>query len=111
MRVQDEYVTLENEFQRACERAVDECLALGYRPTVWISMMHGPGGAVAAARRLLTNGDVQSGFERLIRMGREDLTIEQAVLDDAWTELFSEAHREAARWRLAQAERSAGLAD
>jgi hypothetical protein len=31
-------------------------------------MMHGPSGAVAAARRLLTSGDVQSGFERLIRM-------------------------------------------
>jgi hypothetical protein len=48
-------------------------------------MMEGPGGAVAAARRLLSNGDIQSGIERLIRMGRQDLTIEQAVLDPRWT--------------------------
>jgi hypothetical protein len=66
-------------------------------------MMHGPGGAVAAARRVLTIGDVQSGFERLIRMGRADLTVEQAVLDAGWAELFANAHREAAQWRLTQA--------
>lgn len=80
-----------------------ESQALGYAPTAWISMMRGPEGA-AAARRLLVNGDIQSGFERLIRMGRRDLTVEQAVLDDRWTTLLSEAHREAARWRLNQAE-------
>lgn len=74
-------------------------------------MIHGPGYAVAAARRLLANGDVQSGFERLIRMGRRDLTTEQAVLDPAWTELFKEAHREAARWQLTQAELRAGHAE
>lgn len=57
---------------------------------------------MAAARRLLTSGDVQSGFERLIRMGRRDLTIEQAVLDERWEGLFDDAQREAARWRLQQ---------
>ncbi len=101
-------MTLEDEFQRACELAVDECRALGYVPTAWISMMRGPGGAVSAARRLLISGDVQSGFERLIQMGRRDLTVEQAALDERWAELFSDAHREAARWRLAQAEGGAG---
>jgi hypothetical protein len=100
-------MNLESEFQQACELAVEECRALGYLPTAWISMIHGPGGAVAAARRLLTSGDVQSGFERLIRMGRQDLTVEHAVLDEYWAEVFSDAHREAARWRLTQAQRSA----
>jgi hypothetical protein len=95
-------MTLENEFQEACELAVDECLALGYAPTAWMSMMHGPGGAVSAARRLLVSGDVRSGFERLIRMGRQGLTIEQAVLSEGWAELFDDAHRDAARWRLQQ---------
>jgi hypothetical protein len=61
----------------------------GDKPTASIGMMHGPGGAVAAARRLLTSSDVQSGFERLIRAGRADLTVEQAVLDDRWAELFT----------------------
>jgi len=104
-------VALESEFQRACELAVEEPRALGYMPTAWISMMRGPGGAVSAARRFLTSGDVQSGFERLIRMGRRDLTVEQAVLDERWAELFDDTHREAARWRLAQAEGGAGRID
>jgi hypothetical protein len=95
-------VTLEEEFQRACEAAVDECLTLGYVPSVWMSMMRGPGGAAAAARRLLVSGDIQTGFERLIKMGRQDLTVEHAVLDEHWAPLFKDAHREAARWRLAQ---------
>jgi|SRR5215213_3234969 len=98
-------MTLEAEFEQACWRAVEECRELGYVPTVWISMMNGPGGAVAAARRLLANGDVQSGFERLIRMGRQDLTVEHAALDPRWSDLFDEAHRDAARWRLEQARR------
>ncbi|WP_204910359.1 hypothetical protein [Microlunatus spumicola] len=90
------------EFQIACEQAVAECRALGYAPTAWIAMMRGPGGATAAARRLLRSGDVQSGFERLIRMGRRDLTIEQAVLAERWTDLFTDDERAAALWRLEQ---------
>lgn len=93
---------LEAEFNDACRRAVDECRQLGYVPTAWIKMMNGPGGAAAAARRLLVNGDIQSGFERLIHMGRTDLTVEAAVLDERWSDLFDEQHREAARWRLQQ---------
>ncbi|WP_157944036.1 hypothetical protein [Blastococcus atacamensis] len=95
-------MTLAEAFQRACEDAVVESQRLGYTPTAWMSMMHGPGGAVAAARRLLTSGDVQTGFERLVRIGRRDLTVEAAVLDERWADLFDEPHRAAARWRLSQ---------
>lgn len=98
-------MSLEREFHLVCVAAVDECRRLGYAPTAWIAMMNGPGGAAAAARRLLLSGDVQTGFERLIRMGRRDLTVEQAVLDDRWADLFTDAHREAARWRLDQVKR------
>lgn len=96
-------MSLEDDFHRACVAAVEECRQLGYVPTAWIGMMNGPGGAAAAARRLLVNGDIQSGFERLIRLGRVDLTVEHAVLQERWSELFGEQHREAARWRLEQA--------
>lgn len=97
-------MSLEEEFEAACRSAVDECRALGYVPTTWMQMMQGPGGAVAAARRLLVSGEIQSGFERLIRMGRQDLTVEQAVLEPRWASLFDERHREAARWRLQRAQ-------
>lgn len=101
-------MTLDEEFHRACEIAVDECRELGYVPTAWMGMMARPGGATEAARRLLVNGEIQSGFERLIRMGRADLTVEHAALQDKWRDLFDERHREAARWRLEQARRTSG---
>jgi hypothetical protein len=60
-------------------------------------------GAVEAARRLVVSGDVQTGFERLVRAGRPELTIECAVVDPHWEPLFGPQHREAALWRLRQA--------
>lgn len=93
---------LESEFQVASEQAISECRSLGYTPTVWISMLRQVG-AAEAARRLLVSGDIQSGFSRLIRLGRPELTIEWAALDPRWERLFTEQHRDAARWRLQQA--------
>lgn len=60
-------------------------------------------GAAEAARRLLVDGDVQSGFERLIREGHPELTVEWAVLEPRWILLFTEPHRDPARWRVRQA--------
>jgi hypothetical protein len=98
-------VTLEEEFELECRADVERCRELGYMPTGWISMMNRPGGAVAAARRLLESGDIQSGFERLIRSGHVELTVEYAALQERWYDLFDDRHREAARWRLEQVRR------
>lgn len=97
-------MTVEADFQRECEVAVDQCRLLtpSYAPRVWVRMMQ-EHGAVEAAKRLLVSPDIQSGFERLIRQGRVDLTIEMAVLNPRWERLFDQAHREAAWWRLTQA--------
>ena len=57
-------------------------------------------GAVETAKRLVMSGDLQDGFLRLLKLGRADLTIEHAVLDERWQELFSDEQREVARWRL-----------
>lgn len=93
---------LEDAFQVASEQAISECRSLGYTPTVWISMLRQVG-ATEAARRLLVSGDIQSGFSRLLQLGRPELTIEWAALDGRWEPLFTEQHRDAARWRLRQA--------
>ncbi len=94
---------LEAQFQSACDEAVDVCKALKppYVPTAWIGMSHRYG-AAEAARRLIISGDIQTGFERLIKAGRPELTIEWAVLDPQWGQLFNSDHRDAARWRLSQ---------
>jgi len=96
-------MTLAGDFEEACERATAESEALGYSPAAWKTMMR-RWGAVEAAKRLLISGDVQDGFERLVKMGRVDLTLESAVLDPAWDDLFGldPRYREAARWRLRQ---------
>jgi hypothetical protein len=60
-------------------------------------------GAAEAARRLVVSGDIQTGFGRLVQAERPELTIEWEILNQRWDPLFSEQHREAARWRLRQA--------
>ncbi|HET8660795.1 MAG TPA: hypothetical protein VFM55_17565 [Micromonosporaceae bacterium] len=98
------FASLEAELQLACEATVDVCRTLSppYYPAVWIGMV-AKLGAAEAARRLVISGEIQTGFERLVQAGRPELTIEWAILDMRWNPLFSEQHREAARWRLHQA--------
>lgn len=50
-------------------------------------------GAVEAAKQLLLSGEVQEGFDRLVSMGRMDLTVEFAVLSSSWDRLFDARHR------------------
>lgn len=91
---------------RNCHRRLPR-LESSLRSEGWIDMVKRHG-AANAARRILESGDIQSGFERLIRSGRMDLTVEMAVLHPRWETLFSRSHREAAWWRLAQATRATG---
>jgi hypothetical protein len=95
-------VTEEEEFALACEAAIAECRRLGYVPQAWIAMVERRG-AVEASKKLLVNGDIQTGLLRLLRLGRADLTVEHAVLEERWQYLFNDQDRELARWRLAQA--------
>lgn len=92
---------LEREFEDACLAAIEESRSLGYDPTAWADMIRRYG-APEAARRLLVSGDIQTGFQRLVDLGRVDLTIEWAVLSERWAPLFRDEHLDAARWRLRQ---------
>jgi hypothetical protein len=89
-------------FALACEKAIAECRRLGYVPQAWIAMVERHG-AVEASKKLLVNGDIQTGLLRLLRLGRADLTVEHAVLEERWQYLFDDQDRELARWRLEQA--------
>lgn len=97
-------MSLEDDFETECRRAIEECRAFKYIPTAWIAMIERVG-AVEAAKRLVESGELQSGFIRLVREGRLDLTIEMAVLHPRWDSLFDRGVREAAWWRLAQTTR------
>lgn len=72
-------MTDEEEFALACEEAIAECRRLRYVPQAWIAMVERHG-AVDASKKLLVNGDIQTGLLRLLRLGRADLTVEHATL-------------------------------
>ena len=97
-------MSLEDEFNFECLRAAQECYRLGYPCKIWLDIM-GRKGAYRGALDLVIAGEIQTGFHRLIAMGRPDLTVEYAMLLPRWDGLFARYpdHRDAARWRLAQA--------
>lgn len=94
----------EAAYERECWAAIEECKTLDppYYAPVWIGMVR-RWGAAEAARHLLTSGDIQYGFQRLIDAGRADLTVEWSALYPRWNQIFHDGHRAAARWRLGQA--------
>ena len=47
---------------------------------------------------------MQAGLLRLLGLSRVDLTVEHAVLDERWHDLFTDEERDLARWRLAVAQ-------
>ena len=86
------------EASPALEAFIDESIRKsresGYDPTVSISMRKDHG-TVSAIRKLVTSGDIQSGFKRMSDLGLLDLTIEAAVL--RFPDAFSPPVIEAAR--------------
>ena len=90
---------VEKEFTVACENTAAECRLLGYDPSEWMRMVKDHG-AVEAARRLIKASEIQDGLKKLLRMGHVELTVEHAVLDERWRDLFTQDERNAAEWRL-----------
>jgi hypothetical protein len=85
----------------ALESFIDESIERskkgGYHPTTFIAMRERHG-TIEAIARLVQNGDMQSGFKRLSRMGLVDWTIEAAVLK--FPSEFSPVVRDCAAFRL-----------
>ncbi len=77
----------------------DAAAKLGYRPKYFLRMV-GEHGGVAAAKRLLSAPEAQSGLTTLWELERLDISIEALVVQERWQPLFSDAERQAARDRL-----------
>ena len=92
---------LAEQFEQRLRESIRLCIALGYRPSVFIDMMERYDG-VQTAKRLIAAGDIQSGFRRLAEMGRLDLSMEQIMLEPEFAPLFTREELTAARWRLDQ---------
>jgi len=73
----------------------------GYHPTTFISMQE-RWGTKDAIERLVVQGEIQSGFKRLVALNLSHWTIEAAVCQ--FPEVFTNREvRAAAEWRLQQA--------
>lgn len=94
--------TLEREFDQAMINIYKAALeACNYRAKAFLSMVVELGG-VAAAKKLLSSSEMQSGLFELFECGRLDLTVETLVLKDEYRELFTPTE-------LAEAERRLSL--
>ena len=80
--------SLPERFHEEMLRIYDECTKFGYRPRIFLGMVHEYGG-VETAIRLLTTEVEQYGFQRLWEARRLDLSVEALVLREPWRELFT----------------------
>jgi len=76
----------------------------GYHPTEFIRMCNQYRSLPDVITRLVTSGDIQSGFKRLEKLGLLDWSIETAVLK--FPNYFSAETQACARFRLEEAARS-----
>ncbi len=73
---------------------------IGYRPTIFLDMLHKRGG-VATAKQLINASKPSDGYTRLYEENRLDLTVEAVVIENpAWHMLFTSEELTRARRRL-----------
>ena len=91
---------LEQAFHEAMcnvyHRARSEC---SYPATRFLAMVNSQGG-LATAQELLRSREISVGLKRLWECQRLDLSMENLVVSDRWTNLFTEQEIAVARKRL-----------
>ena len=90
---------LADEFHQAMVSIYHVAAEHGYRASYFLRMVNEHGG-LAAAKRLLSASESQSGLTRLWELGRLHISMEALVLQDRWESLFSDDERRKARERL-----------
>ena len=86
-------------FQQEMFRVYREVTEFRYYPTYFLRMVNEQGG-LAAAKQLLSGDAVSSGFTRLWKEQRLDLSVEAVVLQEPWRSLFTDEELAKARRRL-----------
>ncbi len=95
--------TLAGQFQVRCRELIEQIIAAGFTPGVWIQLINTMG-AVHAAKHLLTIGRVLPVTPWLVERGQPELTMEHEITQTRWTELFTDDERANAARRLANAD-------
>lgn len=92
---------VEDRFEQRLLDSIEISRGMGYTPTAFIGMLDRHGG-VRTAKRLIADGNIQSGIKKLRDLGRLDIAMEQIMLDPEFATLFTPEELAAARWRLEQ---------
>jgi phage terminase large subunit-like protein len=95
-----ELATLKRNFGRRILRDLQVVREAGYRPG-YLQRMVTQYGGWSAAKQILATDKVHEGLSALWEMGLLQHSVEAAVLNPAFRELFSDDERERARRRLA----------
>jgi hypothetical protein len=88
-------------FERAMRDIFTEATKIGYRPIEFLRMVDREG-ALPTAKRLIMSSTPSSGFTRLWKLKRLDLTVEALALREPWRRLFTEVELKKAQQRLDQ---------
>jgi hypothetical protein len=102
--VLEDETTLDGQFQLRCRELIGEISALGFKPGGWIGLIN-THGAAGAAKYLLSSHRILPVTHWLVDNGRVELTMEQAIVQPKWTDLFTNEERTEATHRLAIAGR------
>jgi len=94
-------MTLEAEFHQAMMEVYEVAKTHDYYATYFKRMIDEHGG-VEAAKRLLAERKIQSGLMRLWELNLLKHSMEEAVLQERFRPLFTEAEMQEARGRLEQ---------
>lgn len=92
-------IDLTENFEAELWNTVHAAKAIGYYPTEFAAMLERHGG-VTTAKRLIISGDTQSGFKRLSKLGRLDISMESKMLMPEYRSLFTPDELQSAEWRL-----------
>ncbi|MBD9373530.1 hypothetical protein IB238_12960 [Rhizobium sp. ARZ01] len=94
----------EDQFHEAMLALYDTCAMLGFRPVLFRRYVILNGGVAAAKELVFKPGT--TGLERLIDLGKPELSMEATMLLEKFQPLFSAGELKEARERLASANRS-----
>jgi hypothetical protein len=90
-------VKASKELEACVDESVRVSIKHGYRPVNFMRMRDDLG-ALGTIKRLVINGELQSGFRRLKKLGIVEWSLEQAVRN--FPREFSKAEIECAHWRI-----------
>jgi hypothetical protein len=94
-------MTLEDEFEKDMFDIYEKAKVHKYYATRYLQMLRKRGG-LETAKILINKKNTSSGFNRLVRLGRIDLSVEALVISEKYKELeyFTPEDRQKAAERL-----------